>query len=40
METLKPEAVKAIKFGVFSPEQIKKLSVAKITVPDTKMAIL
>jgi DNA-directed RNA polymerase subunit A' len=35
MESLKPEAVKAIKFGVFSPEQIKKLSVAKITVPDT-----
>ncbi|MGC8676243.1 MAG: DNA-directed RNA polymerase subunit A' [Candidatus Micrarchaeia archaeon] len=32
---MKPEAVKAIKFGVFSPEQIKKMSVAKLTVPDT-----
>ncbi|MEM3180801.1 MAG: DNA-directed RNA polymerase subunit A' [Candidatus Micrarchaeaceae archaeon] len=32
---MKPEAVKAIKFGVFSPEQIRKMSVAKLTVPDT-----
>ncbi|MEM3781695.1 MAG: DNA-directed RNA polymerase subunit A' [Candidatus Micrarchaeaceae archaeon] len=32
---MKPESVKAIKFGVFSPEQIRKMSVAKLTVPDT-----
>ncbi|MGC8671726.1 MAG: DNA-directed RNA polymerase subunit A', partial [Candidatus Micrarchaeia archaeon] len=32
---MKPESIKAIKFGVFSPEQIRKMSVAKLTVPDT-----
>jgi len=32
---MKPEAVQYIKFGVYSPEQIRAMSVAKLTVPDT-----
>ncbi|MGC8629211.1 MAG: DNA-directed RNA polymerase subunit A' [Candidatus Micrarchaeia archaeon] len=32
---MKPENIKSITFGVFSPEQIRKMSVAKLTVPDT-----
>ena len=31
---LHAEAIKAIRFGLFSPEQIKRMSVAKITVPE------
>ncbi len=33
--TLQAEVIKEIKFGVFSEEQIKRMSVAKLTVPDT-----
>ncbi len=33
--TLQAEVIKQIKFGVFSEEQIKRMSVAKLTVPDT-----
>jgi len=32
---MQAEIIKNIKFGIFSQEQIKKLSVAKLTVPDT-----
>ena len=32
---MQAEVITNIKFGIFSPEQIKKLSVAKLTVPDT-----
>ncbi len=32
---MQAEIINHIKFGIFSPEQIKKLSVAKLTVPDT-----
>ncbi|MDE1854969.1 MAG: DNA-directed RNA polymerase subunit A' [Candidatus Micrarchaeota archaeon] len=32
---MQAEIIKQIKFGIFSQEQIKKLSVAKLTVPDT-----
>ncbi len=32
---MQAEAIEYIKFGVLSPEQIRKLSVAKLTVPDT-----
>lgn len=32
---MQAEVIKQIKFGIFSQEQIKKLSVAKLTVPDT-----
>ncbi|VVB73719.1 DNA-directed RNA polymerase subunit A' [uncultured archaeon] len=32
---MQAEIINNIKFGIFSPEQIKKLSVAKLTVPDT-----
>ncbi len=33
--SMQAEVIKQIKFGIFSQEQIKKLSVAKLTVPDT-----
>ncbi len=32
---MQAELIDYIKFGVLSPEQIKRLSVAKLTVPDT-----
>ncbi|MDE1823590.1 MAG: DNA-directed RNA polymerase subunit A', partial [Candidatus Micrarchaeota archaeon] len=32
---MKTEVIDFIKFGVINPEQIKKLSVAKLSVPDT-----
>jgi DNA-directed RNA polymerase subunit A' len=32
---MQAEVIKQIKFGIFTQEQIKKLSVAKLTVPDT-----
>ncbi len=32
---MQAEVIKYIKFGVFSQEQIRKLSVAKLTIPDT-----
>ncbi|MGB9732503.1 MAG: DNA-directed RNA polymerase subunit A' [Candidatus Micrarchaeales archaeon] len=32
---MQAESIEYIKFGVLSPEQIRKLSVAKLTVPDT-----
>ncbi len=32
---MQAEVIKQIKFGIFSQEQIRKLSVAKLTVPDT-----
>ena len=32
---MQAEVINHIKFGIFSPEQIKKLSVAKLIVPDT-----
>ncbi|MGC8538501.1 MAG: DNA-directed RNA polymerase subunit A' [Candidatus Micrarchaeia archaeon] len=32
---MQPEIINYVKFGVLSPEQIKRLSVAKLTVPDT-----
>ncbi len=33
--SMQAEVIKQIKFGIFSQDQIKKLSVAKLTVPDT-----
>ncbi len=35
MKNLQTEALQYVKFGIFSPEQVKSLSVAKLTVPDT-----
>ncbi len=32
---MQAEIIDSIKFGIFAPEQMKKLSVAKLTVPDT-----
>jgi len=32
---MQAESIDYIKFGILSPEQIRKLSVAKLTVPDT-----
>lgn len=32
---MQAEIINSIKFGIFSPDQMKKLSVAKLTIPDT-----